>query len=197
MKPLLPLLLIAAASLVQAQPATRAEVAAQRAAIEQRFAREQQACEQRFAVSPCIEDVRRQRQAELAPLVRREHELAAEERRARADSQASRARARDLAAAQDEGKRRERLVVMPPPAAPAVPAARTAKARNPVVAAHERERAASQAEAAAAERRERAQERQQRMQKRLAERQQRDASRTKPLAPPLPLPGASAASDVR
>ena len=71
--------------------------------------------EQRFSVSACVEELRRQRQDALAPLVRREHELATEERRARAAAQAQRVRERELAAAQDDGRRGERVVAASAP----------------------------------------------------------------------------------
>lgn len=81
---LLALAAAAASSPPLSQPPTRAEVAAQRAAIEQRYAQEQEACGQRFAVASCLDDLRQRRHEALAPLVKREHELAAEERRDRA-----------------------------------------------------------------------------------------------------------------
>jgi colicin import membrane protein len=187
-------LLAAAASAPLNQSATRAEVAAQRAAIEQRFAREKTECEQRFAVSPCLEDLRERRQAALAPLIRHEHELDAEDRHARAAAQVQRVKERDLAAAQDEGQRRQRLVTAPPPSPPTVPASHPVRARSPEEAAQERQRSIFKAEREAAQRRERAEERQARMRERLAAREAKEKARTKPLAAPLPLPGASAAS---
>lgn len=186
-------LLAAAASAPLNQPATRAEVAAQRAVIEQRFAREKTECEHRFAVSPCLEDLRKRRQAALAPLVRHEHELDAEERRARAAAQVQRVKERELAAAQDEGQRRQRLLTAAPPSPPAVPASHV-RARNPEDAAQERRQAVNKAEREAVQRRERAEERQARMRERVAAHEAKEKARTKPLAAPLPLPGASAAS---
>lgn len=194
---LLTLLAAAAASAPLGQPATRAEVATQRAAIEQQFVREKAECEQRFAVSPCLEDMRKRRQAALAPLIRHEQELAAEERRARAAAQAQRVKDRELAAAQEQGQRQQRLLALPPPAAPAQPASHPSRARNPEMVERERQRAVSQAGAEAAKRRERTEERQQRMQQRIAEHEAKEKARTKPRAAPLPLPGASAASGVK
>lgn len=188
------LVLAVAASAPLSQPATRAEVAAQRAAVEQRFEREAAECQQRFAVSPCLEDVRQRRQAALAPLVRHEHELAAEERRARAAAQTQRVKERELAAAQEEGQRRQRLLAASPAAPPAAPASHVTRARDPDAAARQRDQAASQAQAQAAERRERAQQRQERMRERVEENEARQKRRSKPPAAPLPVPGASAAS---
>lgn len=181
-----------AVGMAAAQPATRAELAAQRAAIEQRFAREQAECEQRFAVSPCLEDLRKRRQAALAPLIRHEHELDAEDRRARAAAQVQRVKERELAAAQDEGQRRQRLVATPPPSLPAVPASHV-KARNPEAVAQERQQSIVKAEREAARRRERAEERQARMRERADAHEAKEKARTRPPAAPLPLPGASAA----
>jgi len=184
------LLAAAAASAPQIPPATRAEVAAQRAAIEQRFDREQAACQDQFAISSCVEDVRQRRHAALAPLVRREHELAAEERRARATAQTQRVNEREQAAAQDDGQRHERVVAVPP----ATPAARAPKALTPDEAEHKRQQAESQAQSAAAQRREQLREREERQQQRAADHELRLKKKTKPPAAPLPVPGASAAS---
>ena len=74
----------ASAPVSSATPSPRAEVAAARAAIEARFTRETAECQQRFVVSSCVEEARQRRHDALAPLVKREHELSAEERRARA-----------------------------------------------------------------------------------------------------------------
>jgi colicin import membrane protein len=188
------LILLLAAMAASAQPATRSEVAAQRAAVEQRFEREKAECEQRFSVSSCLDDVRQRRRDALAPLVKREHELAAEERRARAAAQAQRVHDREVTASQDEGQRRERAVLAPAPAAPASRAPRTPRALNPEAAEQARRQAVQEAEAEAAKRREQAQERQQRQRQLVAEHEAKEKKRTKPVAAPLPLPGASAAS---
>jgi colicin import membrane protein len=198
MTPLLALLAAAAAS-APAPVFSPAELAAQRAAIEQRFERERQACEARFAVTPCLDEVRERRQAALQPLVRQEQALAAEQRLARAAAQRQRVSERELAAAQDEGQRRQRLIADAPPrsassAASAVLASPVIRARDPQAAEQRQRLAASQAEAQAAERRERAQERQQRVRERVAAQQSQQDTRAKPAAAPLPRPGASAAS---
>lgn len=186
-----PLILAFAASAAVAQPATRNEVAAQRVAVEQRFAREKAECEQRFSVASCQEDVRQRRHDALAPLVRREHELAAEERRQRAGAQVQRVRERELSAAQDEGQKRERLLTAAPAAAPASAAARTPRALSPEAAEQTRLKAEHKAEADAVKHREQAQVRQQRQQRLVAEHEARLKRSTKPAAAPLPLPGAS------
>ena len=182
-------LLLAGSLTALAQPATRSEVQAQRAAIEQRFAREQAECERRFVVSACLEDLQQRRREALAPLVAREHELAAEERRERAAAQAQRVKEREQAAAQDEGQRRERLVP-----APAVPASHPVRARSPEQAVQAQRLAEQKAEEEAAKRREQARERELRQQQRIAEHAERQKRRTKPPAAPLPLPGAAPTS---
>jgi hypothetical protein len=187
---ILMLLAAAAASAPQMLPPTRTEVAAQRAAIEQRFAKEQEACQKQFAVSSCVEDVRQRRHAALVPLVRREHELAAEERRARASAQTQRVHEREQAAAQDDSPRRERVI----PSPHATSAARAPKALSPEEAARQRQQSENQAEGEAAKRREQRQEREERQQQRVAEHEERLKRKTKPPAAPLPVPGASAAS---
>jgi hypothetical protein len=195
MSPLL-ILLAAAAASAPPPPATRAEVAAQRVAVEQRFARESADCEQRFAVSPCLEDLRKRRQEALAPLIRHEHRLAAEERLARAAAQTQRVKERELAAVQEQGQRGQRLVAQPTPAPPASSASPSTRARDPEVAERERRQAVLKAEAEAAQRRERAQERERRMRQRIAENEARQKSRGQPAAPlplPAPLAGASGA----
>lgn len=189
-----PLILLLVAAAADAQPATRAEVAAQRAAIEQKFARDKAECEQHFTVAACVDELRQRRNEALAPLVRREHELATEERRQRAAAQAKRVRERELVSAQDEGQRRERTVMTTRAAAPSAPASHPSRARSPEDAERARRQTVDKAEVEAARRREQARERELHQQQRLAEHEAKEKRRTKPLAAPLPLPGASAAS---
>ncbi|MBI3348243.1 MAG: hypothetical protein HY020_13700 [Burkholderiales bacterium] len=191
---LLILLAATAASAPLSQPATRAEVAAQRAAVEQRYAREKAECEQHFVVSTCVEELRRQRHDALVPLVRREHELATEERRDRAAEQTRRVREREQAAAQDEGQRRERVLAAPLPL-PSSPASHPVKALSADNAAQARRAADQKSEGEAARRREQAQAREQSQQRRIAEHAARQKSRTKPPAAPLPLPAGSGAAN--
>jgi len=101
---------------------------------------------------------------------------------------------RELAVAQDEGQRRERLLATPSPSAPATPASHPPRARKPEDAERARQRAIAQAEREAGQRRERAEDRQERMRERVAAHEAKEKARTRPLAAPLPLPGASAAS---
>ena len=190
MSRLLPIVLLFALTAAGAQPATRAEVAAQRAAIEGQFTRDAAECEKRFSVAACLDELRQRRNDALAPLVRREHELAAEERRERAAAQVQRVRERELAAAQDEGQRRERIVMAPAPSLPSTPASHSLRGRSPDDAAQARRQAERKAEVEAAKRREQARERELRQQQRVAAHEAKEKRRMKPLAAPLPLPGA-------
>lgn len=180
-----------------AASATRAELAAERAAIEQRFDADKQACERQFAITPCVEALRQRRHDALEPLVKREQALAAEERRIRAAAQAERVRERDLAAAQEEAQRREQAVVAPLPAVPATPASHAPRARDAADAARQRQRVEAQAAGVAAQRVEQRRVREDEQRKRIADHEARLQRRTKPAAAPLAVPGESAASAAR
>jgi len=86
----------------------REDLVAQRAAIESRFSAESQDCARRFAVNACMDDARARRSAALKPVVQREQQLEAQDRRARAEEQARRVQQRQQEAAAAEA---ERLVV--------------------------------------------------------------------------------------
>ena len=86
---LLPAALLAlAAASVQAQAgdanADLERIAAQRAAVEKRFEEEQKACRARFAVTDCIQQARRERNAALSDLRRQEIAVNEAERRRKA-----------------------------------------------------------------------------------------------------------------
>lgn len=196
MSRLLPIFLLCAVAAAQAQPATRAEVVAQREAIEAQFTRDKAECEKRFSVAACLDDLRQRRHDALTPLVQREHELAAEERRARAVAQVERVRERELAAAQDEGQRRERIVLAPAPTStlPATPASHPPRRRSADDAAQSQRLAERKAEAEAARRREQAKAREVRLQQQVAAHEAKEKRRTKPPSAPLPLSGAASAA---
>lgn len=177
-----------------AEPLTRAQVAAQRAALTQRFASEQADCEQRFAVSGCMEALRLRRQAAFAPLVQRDHELAAEERKARSAAQVQRVRDREQAAAADEAEHRERLLTEPVPREPAMPASHGARGRSPEQAQQHQQQAEQRAASLAQQRQASRREREQRQQQRAQEHGQRLKQKGKAAAAPLPLPGAASAA---
>ncbi len=69
---------------VLADAAERERIAAERQWLTERFAQEERACQQRFLVNACVEDVRRQRSEALGPLRARELELDDAERQRRA-----------------------------------------------------------------------------------------------------------------
>ena len=194
MSRLLPLFLWCAVAAAAAQPATRAEVTAQRDAIEAQFTRDKAECEKRFSVAACLDDLRTRRHDARTPLVQREHELAAEERRARAVAQVERVRERELAAAQDEGQRRERIVLAPTSTLPATPASHPPRGRSADDAAQSQRLAERKAEAEAARRREQAREREARLREQVAAHEAREKRRMKPRAAPLPQSGAASAA---
>jgi hypothetical protein len=88
--------------------AQRERIKAGRAAVEARFIDEQKACRAKFAVTDCMRDITRQRNATLADLRRQENEVNDAERRLREQR-----RQRDLVQRQaererDDQQRRER-----------------------------------------------------------------------------------------
>ena len=195
--------------LVAAGDDERARIAAERQALQQRFAREEADCQRRFAVTDCVVAVRERRRAALAPL--RARELLLDE----ADRQR---RAADRRAAIEAKQQAQAARPPPPPPAPELPprppapatapetrassplpspsASASASASSATVPEAPR-RSASDAESRAAEaaervraaqrRREAAQANQERIQRRLAEREAAGK-----VAAPLPLPGSSA-----
>lgn len=182
------------------QSAERERLRAQRAEIEARFALEREGCEQRFAVNACVDEAKQRRSAGLHPLQRREIELDAAQRKARAAAQQERVAERNREAASEEGRKRTEVLLAPPrqPAAQAAP--------RPPRAAPEAHAEAYKAQVAKAERdakhnRERLAERQREQKAHLLaleERQRRRAADGKKPAAPLPPPAkASAASAAR
>ena len=88
----------------QAAEPPRKQLAAERAAIEARFAAESRECATRFVVNACMDEARERRSAALKPVVAREQALAAEERRERARAQAERVQQRQQEAATAEAR---------------------------------------------------------------------------------------------
>ena len=185
--------MLVVATAAAAQPAMRAEVAAQRAAIEHQYQQDKVVCEQRFAVAACLDALRQHRREALAPLVRRENEWAAEERRERAADQARRVREREQAAAAELGGQRERATEA---AAPVPPTSHPVRARNAEQVDGARQQADQAAKAEAARRRSQAAERTLRQQQRLADHEASERQRVKPAASPLPMPAVLPASAV-
>ncbi|MDO9095058.1 MAG: hypothetical protein Q8R98_10325 [Rubrivivax sp.] len=166
----------------------RAQIAAERAALDQRFAQEERDCANRFVVNACIDDVRRQRRESLQPLRERELSLDEAERMRRAAERRAVIAAKQAAAASRPG-----AVAGPPtelrlreavqaPAPPSRPIPRTQDEAGRAAEAAQRVREADR-------RREEAQAHQRRVQDRQAER-----AATGRQAAPLPVPSASAAA---
>jgi hypothetical protein len=83
----------------------REQLAQSRTAIEARFAEQSKECSHRFAVNSCMDAARAERSTALKPIVHREQQLEAQERRARAEEQVRRVHERQQEAAKAEAER--------------------------------------------------------------------------------------------
>ena len=110
--------------------AERARLAAERQALIDGFAQEELACQQRFFVNDCVEDVRRRRREALAPLRARELELDDVERQQRAAERR----------AAIEAKQREQAARPAPASAPELPPRSPAEPASAGPASHALER---------------------------------------------------------
>ena len=167
----------------------RAQIAAERRVIEERFVAEQAACMERFAVTDCVDESRARHRADLAPLRERELKLDDALRRARAQQRldavaAKRAAAASQAAAAPSAARPTKL-----PASAAGHADRGDKSRDNAAAQAAQAAEAADRARAAERRREAARLTQERIARRLAEK----AAHGKK-AEPLPAPGAASAT---
>lgn len=101
-----------AAAAVQAQgPAgERPRLAAERAAVEARFAEREAGCQQRFAVTDCVNEAKMERRDAMAPLRRRSAELDDAERKQRAARQTE-----EVGRKLDEAQAREREAALREP----------------------------------------------------------------------------------
>jgi hypothetical protein len=108
-----------AAAAASADDAERAQIAAERAAIEARYQARERECMQRFVVTSCIDDAKRERRQGLDALKARQLALDEARRRARSAERSS-----ELAAKAAEDAKRER-------------AARAAAASAPAAVPHE------------------------------------------------------------
>lgn len=110
-----------AAAAVQAQgPADeRQRLAAERAAVEARFVEREAGCQQRFAVTDCVNEAKKDRRDAMVPLLRRSAELDDAQRKQRAARQTEEVgRKLDEAQARErEAALREPVAARPPPAA--------------------------------------------------------------------------------
>lgn len=119
----------------------RAQLAAQRQQIETRAEQALAACSARFDVVGCQDAARRERSAALAPLQRREAELADLERKDRSEQQQLRVRDKQRDAALLDAQQQMAPPMAPTAAASASTAARpAARAKRPDPEAAERER---------------------------------------------------------
>ncbi|MDZ7590980.1 MAG: hypothetical protein U5L05_09870 [Rubrivivax sp.] len=173
-----------------ADDAERTRLAAERQALLDRFAQEELACQQRFFVNACVEDVSRRRREALAPLRARELELDDAERLQRA---AERRAAID--AKQREQATRPAPAVAPalpprPPAEPAsvLPASPASVSQQSSAEAQARAAQAAERARASQRRREETEAALERVRRRLAEREAAGKS-----AAPLPVPKAASA----
>jgi hypothetical protein len=173
-----------------ADDAERTRLAAERQALVDRFAQEELACQQRFFVNACVEDVSRRRREALAPLRARELELDDAERQQRAAE-----RRAAIEAKQREQATRPAPAVAPalpprPPAAPASVLPASPASVSPQSGAEAQARAAQAAERARASqrRREETEAAIERVRTRVAEREAAGKS-----AAPLPVPEAASA----
>ena len=85
-------------------PALATDEAAQRAAIEARFAAESRECAERFIVNSCMDEAKERRREALKPVIAREQELAAQARRDKVLTQARRVQQRQQEAGASEAK---------------------------------------------------------------------------------------------
>ena len=178
---------------VLADAAERDRIAAERQRLIERFTQEELACQQRFFVNACVEDVRRRRSEALAPLRARELELDDAERQRRAAERRSAI----------EAKQRELAARPAPASAPALPPLQPARptSASPVASAasaSQQSSAEAQARAAKAAERARASQRRreeteaalERVRRRVAEREAAGQA-----GAPLPLPEAASAPE--
>ncbi len=117
--------LVAAAVQAQGPVDERQRLAAERAAVEARFAESEAGCQQRFAVTDCVNEAKKERRDAMAPLQRRSAELDDAQRKQRAARQTEEVgRKLDEAQARErEAALREPVATRPPPAAASAEAA--------------------------------------------------------------------------
>ncbi len=171
----------------QGAGAERGHIALERQRIEREHAALEQACLERFAVTACIDGVRAQRRAALAPLRERELSLDEADRQQRAGQRRAAIASKQAAAAAAVTKPAGQAtrVGVPAPVAPMVtpgPSTRRAKASGAAATAAERVRASQR-------RQQSAQASQERVANRLVLRDGQGKA-----AQPLPLPASLPAS---
>ncbi|MBA4341031.1 MAG: hypothetical protein C0423_02635 [Methylibium sp.] len=185
----------------------RAQLAAQRQQIESRAEQALAVCSARFDVTGCQEAARRERSAALAPLQRREAELADLERKDRSEQQQLRVRDKQRDAALLDAQQQMAPPVAPTAAASASTTTRpAARAGRPDAAAAElaRQQQAQRAAERAQNQRLRSEEQRRKIEQRQADRAKSakdadkadNASQGKPQAG-LPVPSAAQLAALR
>lgn len=166
----------------------RQQIVAARQAIQRDFAAQELACQKRFAVTDCVEDVRLRRRQALAPWREKELALDAADRRRRASERQAAIKAKVQAAAEEPASAppvlpRERKAIAAPSATRPVepPAADPARAAAAAARVQEANQRKAQAKSA---------------QERVARRQAERAEKAKSgkVVAPLPVPASGAAS---
>ena len=167
----------------------RAEIAAERAAVEKRYADQEAACRERFVVTSCLDDARAERRAALAPLRQEELRIDTEERKQRAAARLGDIESKQRAeAARDAASAAESPRPASEPQNPPRPAGRIGGGpARPVPGAEERARLEAESEAKFQRRQEDAARHRADVEARNAER----AAKGKVPKPLLPAPGAS------
>jgi|CXWL01.1.fsa_nt_gi hypothetical protein len=166
-----------------ANPGDRARLASERQVILDRYDIQEQACQGRFAVTACVEEVRARRREALAPLRESELRLTEAERRVRADERRAAVAAKQQAMSARAAPPAEPQLHPRLPPGPVASAPRIERRRGDEAA--RAEEAARRAQAADRRRGE-AQAEQARVTQRLADRAQRGSK-----TDPLPSPGAA------
>jgi hypothetical protein len=181
------LLLLACQHLaVLAADGERTRIAAERQVLLERFAQEERDCQQRFAVTTCLDDVRSRRRAALAPLRARELQLDDAERQQRAADRRAAIEAKQKAQAARPPPTPAPEVRLRPPPVPASSASAASAPRHKTDDAQARAAQAAERAQAAQRRREAAEADRQRIERRLAEREAAGK-----VAAPLPVPSSA------
>jgi colicin import membrane protein len=172
----------------------RQRIADERLAVGALYDEMERNCQQKFAVTSCVDEVRARRREALAPLRERELRLDETDRSQRAAERRAAVAAKQQAALSRVAPA-EPMVLVPrlrEAPASAAPAARAPRPQRAATAASGRAQDAASRAQLAQQRRDAARATQERVARRLAEREK--SSRR---SPPLPLPGASAADTGR
>jgi len=185
-------ILPACAAPADASAESRAEIQKERQALLEGFGREEAACQKRFAVSSCVNDVQVRRRAALTPLREREMQLNEEQRRLRSQEREA-ARLARLKAHESQAQAQAQAQALDPGRADptrtgraAVPLPRSVSPRSAASDTAQREAEAADRVRAAQQRRDEAKATQVEVARRLAQRKSEGKQQTA-----LPTPGAA------